>query len=646
LGRTTAYHHEGRGGLKRITRQINPDGSEEHFQYDGAGRRIAATDPLGRTIHWRYDGQGNLLGVQGSDGRSSQQRWGLPGTAQDGLLLQSASASGIHTHYAYDEWGRLTEVTVLAGELASTTRLQYQEGAPHTLPPANRAWVDQPQAVIDPRGGRKTLGYNACGQPTRYTDCSGHTTRWQYDAWGELIEETDALGHHTRHQRGTVGGLLQTQKADGSLVQYRWGDNGQVQAITLGAVAHRTSDTGLAPVTTTVTYEYDLWGRIIAQTQAGASLQLRYDSAGRVTELLNENHATTRFTYDSQDRLIQEVVFDGRSQAYRYDAAGQLIEKTDSQDSSLAAATEGMGTVRSRFHYDNAGRLTYRITAKAGAACEVDISPVKAEAPDNDLQIHQFSYSDSGELLSTEGRKLGTEATTALVNDWLQLSTEQLRTVLNQQHDTQALANSPWLQSLQVRYLQPRTRVDLQRDALGRTTGEVQTLYCVPEADTNRTQALHIDGSITHLHYDSLHQLRQAVQRNPQGQELSRTTYRYDAFGRRVSKTHRKTREQGQITHFGWDGDRLVHTETAYQIHHTVYEPGSFVPLLQVQRRKENAGQTDPVKTLLGLGSNDASNALERELPREERELLHQALKEALQPGYQLSGLLPQELQA
>ena len=907
LGRTTAYHHEGRGGLKRITRQINPDGCEEHFQYDGAGRRIAATDPLGRTIHWRYDGQGNLLGVQSPDGRSSQQRWGLPGTAQDGLLLQSASASGIHTHYAYDEWGRLTEATVLAGELASTTRLQYQEGAPHTLPPANRAWADQPQAVIDPRGGRKTLGYNACGQPTRYTDCSGHTTRWQYDAWGELIEETDALGHHTRHQRDTVGRLLQTQQADGSLVQYRWGDNGQVQAITLGAVAHRTSDTVLAPVTTTVTYEHDLWGRIIAQTQAGASLQLRYDSAGRVTELLNENHATTRFTYDSQDRLIQEVSFDGRSQAYRYDAAGQLIEKTDSQDSSLAAATEGMGTVRSRFHHDNAGRLTYRITAKAGAACEVDISHVNAEAPDNDLQIHQFSYSDSGELLSTEGWELGTEATTALVNDWLQLSTEQLRTVLNQQHDTQVLANSPWLQSLQVQHLQNSSRVDLQRDAFGRTTGEVQTLYRLLESlksganktalatefehrihhrlgalgerqaselqgigqldwltygsghvhgvllnqtpllalerdklhrevgrslhllqngaahehaqaiitqtrqmdplgrllhqrwqglpghvsapqsaapligglqqrrytydslgqligiqtpteanayqydnrqrligqthasaqgehqhrwrldpagnrlpakaaaqhlsaktaasavwsaqvqqnlhdpqfnllqpdqnpDTpagqnverwrdnrigwsqdadnqgathyrydcwgNRTQALHIDGSMTELHYDSLHQLRQAVQRNPQGQELSRTTYRYDAFGRRVSKTHRKTGEQGQITHFGWDGDRLVHTETAEQIHHTVYEPGSFVPLLQVQRSKENAGQTDPVKTLLGQGNSDASNALERELPREERELLHQALKEALQPGYQLSGLLPQELQA
>lgn len=91
----------------------------------------------------------------------------------------------------------------------------------------------------------------------------------------------------------------------------------------------------------------------------------------------------------------------------------------------------------------------------------------------------------------------------------------------------------------------------------------------------------------------------------------------------------------------------LARTEPGSTALNTVYEPGSFVPLLQVQRSKENVGQTDPVKTLLGLrGNSDASNALERELPREERELLHQALKEALQPGYQLSGLLPQELQA
>lgn len=158
----------------------------------------------------------------------------------------------------------------------------------------------------------------------------------------------------------------------------------------------------------------------------------------------------------------------------------------------------------------------------------------------------------------------------------------------------------------------------------------------------NRTEARNADGSTTHLRYDSLHQLRQVEQIDAQGRVQSCTTYRYDAFGRRVSKTHQKAGKASEATHYGWDGDRLVHTQLQEHIHHTVYEPGSFAPLLQIQRNKQ--GQTNPVKTLLGLGGNEASNALEQELPRHEREMLHQALKEVLQPGYQLSALLPQEM--
>ncbi|MCL1476023.1 hypothetical protein LAY57_36020 [Argonema antarcticum A004/B2] len=51
------------------------------------------------------------------------------------------------------------------------------------------------------------------------------------------------------------------------------------------------------------------------------------------------------------------------------------------------------------------------------------------------------------------------------------------------------------------------------------------------------------------------------MQIDAQGEAQSNTTYRYDAFGRRVSKTHQKTGEQSQTTHYGWDGDRLVHTK-------------------------------------------------------------------------------------
>ncbi|WP_235507305.1 DUF6531 domain-containing protein, partial [Acidovorax sp. Leaf78] len=495
LGRVTRYHHEGTGGLKRITREVQPDGSEAHYQYDSAGRRIAATDALGRTTHWRYDGQGHLLGVQGPDGRSSQQRWGLPGTAADGLLLHSTSASGIHTHYEYDPWARLVQTTVVAGDIALTTHLEYPSGPPHAAAGNARAWVDQPIALIDAQGGRKTLGYNAVGQLASYTDCSGHTSRWLHDAFGELIEETDALGQRIRHQRDAMGRLQQTTQADGTLVQYRWGSNEQVQAITLGALASPgPSSPSTSVQTTTITYEHDLWGRVTAQTQAGASLHLRYDVAGRLTELINENHAVTRFAYDSQDRLVKETGFDGRSQSYRYDAAGQLIEKTDAQDSGMGAqsqgTTESQGTVRSRYHYDSAGRLIYRVTGKVDAAAAHSklATPANQRTPDTNLQIHQFGYSDSGELLDTQGWELDgldrpehcdapATAPAELIAAWLEINTHQLHSALSQQHDAQTLASSPLLQSLQADRLHKTSRVDLQRDALGRPTGEVQTLY-------------------------------------------------------------------------------------------------------------------------------------------------------------------------
>ncbi|WP_200943986.1 RHS repeat-associated core domain-containing protein, partial [Acidovorax sp. Leaf191] len=155
----------------------------------------------------------------------------------------------------------------------------------------------------------------------------------------------------------------------------------------------------------------------------------------------------------------------------------------------------------------------------------------------------------------------------------------------------------------------------------------------------NRIEARHGDGSTTALHYDGLHQLRQVLQTNAQGQVKSKTTYRYDAFGRRVSKVHQQTGQDSQSTHYGWDGDRLVHTQSHGQIHHTVYEPGSFVPLLQVQRSQQ--GHTNPVKTLLALaGSEDP----EQDLQHGDKEMLRQALKEVLQPGFQLSALLPQDM--
>ncbi len=41
--------------------------------------------------------------------------------------------------------------------------------------------------------------------------------------------------------------------------------------------------------------------------------------------------------------------------------------------------------------------------------------------------------------------------------------------------------------------------------------------------------------------------------------------------------------EPERLTWYGWDGDRLVLTERQGRRIHTLYQPGSFVPLLRIE---------------------------------------------------------------
>jgi len=53
---------------------------------------------------------------------------------------------------------------------------------------------------------------------------------------------------------------------------------------------------------------YDLWGRLVQRTHGGLTLAFEYDSAGRLTRLVNENGAQSRFAWDALDRLVQPLV--------------------------------------------------------------------------------------------------------------------------------------------------------------------------------------------------------------------------------------------------------------------------------------------------------------------------------------------------
>jgi RHS repeat-associated protein len=95
-------------------------------------------------------------------------------------------------------------------------------------------------------------------------------------------------------------------------------------------------------------------------------------------------------------------------------------------------------------------------------------------------------------------------------------------------------------------------------------------------------QRLYFDGAnqLAALQVDSTDGSGPAVMQNA-------ARYVYDALGRRLKKTVKDQNSQIHITYFGWDGDRLVHTETVKEdgtreIVHIIYEPSTFTPMVRL----------------------------------------------------------------
>ncbi|MCL2726151.1 MAG: type VI secretion system tip protein VgrG [Polyangiaceae bacterium] len=331
LGRTETYRFEGAAGLSRLIEHHRADGSMVRNRYDGDGRLMSSTDPLGRTTRFHRDAQGNPTGVE------------LPGrisSAQDfdeaGRLVSRTDPTGAVTRYRYDRYQRLTEVEQADG---SVERYRYPDPREQPL------ICDRPTEIEDAKGGVMRLRYNEAGQVVSHTDSSGHTDSRAYDRCGHAIAVTDPLGNTTRHERDPMGRITATQLPNGQIQRYRYDRQGNLVRVepdenTLGSVQEIIRD---------------LWGRPVRTVQGGLTILQDWDVAGRLTTLTNENGAQARFVWDTMDRMVEEIGFDGRVQGYRYDAAGQLVQTSD-------------GNTVSRYRWDEAGRQIERQVPATEAA--------------------------------------------------------------------------------------------------------------------------------------------------------------------------------------------------------------------------------------------------------------------------------------
>ena len=740
LGRVSAYHFKGQGGLRRVVQRQEANGSTTQSRFDSSGRLLASIDALGRETHYEREvATGALLAITRPDGLQSRFNY----TAQ-GQIERSTRPGGTSDIHTYDAMGRLASFTDALGHV---TRYHYTD-----------VRSEQPDSIEDAKGGKKQFVWNKVGQLIRHTDCSGSVTRYRYDRWGQAVEMTGEEGTHTRTEYDERGRAIATTDALNQTTGYAYNNAGDLLRIT-------------APDGNSVQFERDVQGRAKAYHYGGYSLQFDYDAAGRMVQLTNENGAHTRFEYDVMDLLTKQVNIDDRIQQYRFNAAGELVQSND------------QGII-SHYNYDQGGRLTNR--------------QVGEETQGQGVSEH-FEYGADGLLRKAWHTAAlgGTTVATEFERDALEQVTREIQSISGPDH------SEVWRYSVDRRFdelgsvshttytglptitwqtygsghllgvlLDGRSVVDFERDRLHRETkrqfGQTQstrTYDRLSRLSQMHTQSHTHDPMVddaaaferTH-HYDAANQLiriestegphayrydkarrligavqpgspdqryrfdpagnrlfkknveagsvvewAETVRQNlediafnvlgdsklptehqmepkwkqdrvrddgdfryeydawgnlvrkykPEGNEchsyvydprhrliqyglesdteVRSATYHYDVFGRRVCKQVRVGVKNGRLSdaletsYFGWDGDRLVLTEKDARQIHTIYEPGSFVPLIRAEGSSAGADSPSPQSHATPIQGQTRIDRLDtRTTPSEKRLHLYQ----------------------
>ncbi len=387
LGRQQTYHFTGKGGLRRRVKHQHADGSTTTSEYDGSGRLLAQIDAAGRKTEFDLDvASGRLLGVTTPDGR--QIRYGYN---SQGQVLCTILPDGTRIEQQYDALGRLTAST---DPMNRTTRYHYADDT-----------SDLPVKIEDPSGGDKTLSWTPYAQLSCHTDCSGKQTCYDYDRFGQTTRIAQEEGMFRLYRYDARGRPIESENAAAEVTAFTYNEAGD-------RILVRAADGSVAETT------FNAWGQPIVWQSGGLIRKLRYDPAGRLIALTNENGAETRFRYDLMDRQIEETGFDGRVQRYHYGPTGLLVRSEDQHQQTL-------------WRWDESDRL---------------VSRERPAHPDGTPDSEYWHYNEQGLLTATTHHSNGWQVSTQYQYNAAGELTQERQTV------TDVAGNTCWQYAISHEY--------------------------------------------------------------------------------------------------------------------------------------------------------------------------------------------------
>ncbi|HGU4916269.1 TPA: RHS element protein, partial [Escherichia coli] len=468
-------------------------------------------------------------------------------------------------------------------------------------------------------------GYDAAGRITVLTNENGSQSTFRYDPVDRLTEQRGFDGRTQRYQYDLTGKLTQSE------------------------------DEGLITL-----WHYDASDRITRRTVNGEPAeQWQYDDHGWLTEIshLSEGHrVAVHYGYDDKGRLT------GERQTVETPETGKMLWEHETghaySEQGLATRQEpdglppvewltygrgylaGMklgGTplveyTRDRLHRETArsfGGEAYELATAWNTSGQLRSRHLNLPQLDRD-----YDWNGNGQLIrisgpqesreyrySDTGRLTGVHTTAANLDIDIPYATDPAG---NRLPDPELHPDSTLTAWPDNRIAEDAHYV-YRHDEYGRLAEKTDR---IPEGVIR----MH-DERTHHYHYDSQHRLV-FYTRIQHGEPQVESRYLYDPLGRRTGKrVWRRERDltgwmslsrKPEETWYGWDGDRLTTVQTQQTRIQTVYQPGSFTPLLRIETEngeqakarhrslaevlQEDTGVTLPAELAVMLGR------LEREL--------------------------------
>jgi len=656
-GYSLYYEYNDNGQLAKLT---VPGDHVWQWDYDGHGSVVSLTDPQGRRQQFSYSEQGDLLKRVLPGGAAWQWDYdalhqiretvapdgGVTRTEQDflGRLLSVKDPLGFTTRFRHSQThagpqGSVEEINRPDGvrELMSHTSEKlpesFTDGAGKTTRYEYGAF-DLLTAVIRPDGERLECRYDKLTRLTDIINAEGEHYRLEYDKAGQLVAETDFTGRTLCYQYDAAGRCIRTTFPDGTHLNRRYNVTDQVTDET---VTQGDSDRTLSHTT----FRYDSLCRLTEAKNAGATVTYEYDDAGRMTaETINGRR--TAYQYDSQRDDVTQRSTAGITEHFSRGVMGELKAWQIADHAPLTFGYDLCGQEISR--KSTAGfdlRQGYTQTGMLTEQQLGDLTELNPHARRSSTLHRQWLYDPAYNLTMISDSHRGTMVNSLTANDQIHHATwtgssqvAMCEERFNYDRNLNIARRQTWVNEVmesEAHQYQQHGRVTSREDKEWRhSTHRINPDSGMPESgkfvkvirDERTTWKYDITGRLVEKRVDKggYRPLQWRYRWDARSQltgletpEGERWEYKYDPFGRRISK--RCTNRDKPGTDFHWNGDQLTEeipvsadgTPDHDNAIRWIYEPGSFTPLARYEKGQLHYAVTDTIGRIQELVTEDGT---------------------------------------